>query len=182
MSTLREALLDRRDITDEREGRNQRMTLTDTTNMEHYLREIRDILGPASPPVGGVDENIDIIVTDQEVAELIMRNFPMKGMSRWVVRRTGNGFSAFAVTVAFQLLLPANENRLGLRVRNSGAANGVTLILSKDLAADGAPLLAGAPSIWLPPNGDWDGKIGDLLWGGSISVGGATSTVTVAEV
>lgn len=158
--------------------------MVDMTETNDHLAAIRRALAQRNNdamPETSVDQSIDLIITDQEVSEMVMRNFPLPGITRHIVRRTGNGFSSFAVTVAFQLLLLANENRLGLRIRNSGV-NPVTLILSKDLNADGSPLLAGSPAINLPATtGDWDGKIGDTIWGGSVSVGGAISTVTVAE-
>lgn len=156
--------------------------LTETNTHLQAIRDALGVLDSQRDPLPSIDANVDLVITDREVAAAVMRDFPLPGLNRQIVYRTGNGYSAFATTVAYQLLLQANEARLGLRIRNSGAA-AVTLILSKNLAADGTPLLAGAPSINLPATtGDWDGKLGDLMWGGSISVGGNISTVTVAEV
>lgn len=172
---LLDALTDRHDVTEERTQRGFQIGNVD-------LAETERLLGILAQAVlkQDVSQVIDLVVTDQEIAQEVMTDFPLAGMTRKVVRRTGNG-GTMAVVAAFALALPANETRMGMRFVNIGATNAITLILSKDLAADGTPLLAGAPTIGLPAGGAWDGKLGDVLWGGSVMAGGAVSTLTVAE-
>jgi hypothetical protein len=119
----------------------------------------------------------ELCVSDREPPETRMDNFPTPGVTRLIVRRTGNG-GIFTLAAAGQAqLLAPNENRLGGRIVNNGA-NPAVIFLAADLLQSGA-----ATQIALPAGAAWDMKLGDLLWCGSvIAVSQLGTTLTAAEV
>jgi hypothetical protein len=131
-------------------------------------------------------EVVQLCVTDGEVAEAEMLNFPAPAAHRLIVRRPGAGGTfALAANVPTPILLP-NDTRLGGQIVNTGAA-AVTLFLARDLLVPGSatPLSAGAAQIALNANGGlWNLLLSNLLWSGGVvavaAVGG--SSVSVAEV
>lgn len=130
---------------------------------------------------------IEVCVTDREPPELRMRNWPVPGAERLIVHRSGEGGTFTVAQNTPVLLLPSLETRLGISVINSGA-NPATLFLTNDLVAPGAtaPFAQGTAQIFLAANGGaWDGKLGNIFWGGSVTavctVAGGT-TMVVASV
>lgn len=126
-----------------------------------------------------------LCVTDREPAQSTMRDFPVPGVVRRIVRRTGQGGLVNLAAGTPALLVAANEARLGGQIVVSGAG-AVVLYLAADLLTPGggAPLGEGAAQIYLTgTGGSWDFQLGPLLWCGNvIAVAQATSAVTVAEV
>lgn len=129
---------------------------------------------------------VHLCVTDREPAQLEMKNFPVPGSKRLIVRRSGQGGTYAVAQNTPLLLVAANENRLGGELVNSGGAT-ITLFLSVDLLEPGSatPLAGGAAQMALASNATWDFRLGTLLWCGNV-VGVCTAsggtTVTVAEV
>lgn len=129
---------------------------------------------------------VDLCVTDREPPEILMRNFPVPGANRLIAHRSGEGGTFTLAQNTPLLILPSLETRLGISVINSGAG-AVTLFLTADISAPGTnPLTQGSAQIFLAASGGaWDGRLGNVLWGGAVTancaaVGG--STVVVATV
>lgn len=177
-------LLDRRDLTAQRDPRNA------APDGDGYYAELcaelaetnRLLRGMLTQDRAGIEQ---LCVTDREPAQATMENFPTVGARRLIVRRQGaGGLFALAAGVPLAVLQP-NENRLGGTIVNAGAG-AVTLFLAGDLLTPGggSPLAQGAPQIQLVANGGtWDLRLGNLLWCGSvIAQAAANSSVTVVEV
>lgn len=176
-------LLDRRDATAARSGNSGAVDLTPiaalaaeqaATNhaLERMLREFNA-------------QSLELCITDREPAQFLMRNFPVPGAQRLIVRRQGTG-GQFTLTAGTPLeILQANENRLGGSIVVSGTGN-VTLFLTQDLLTPGGgtPLTQGSPQIFLAASGGaWDLRLGNALWCGSVTaLSTAGSTIVVAEV
>lgn len=183
MAGIGRALVDRRDVTAQRSavaapsGNGQGVDLT--LLVAALLDSERESVGLLRHLVAQEKSSVTALcVTDREPAQLLMRNFPVPGAQRLIVRRTGQGGQhTLAAGVATQLAA-ANENRLGLSVVNTGP-NTVTLYLSTDLGFNSS-----AAQIALLSGAAWDGRLSSLLWCGSVTavdtVGG--SSLTVAEV
>lgn len=113
-----------------------------------------------------------ILVSPAAQAPYLVKDFPFDGARRGLVRRESNGPANTIVTVAGVLLYDADVNRLGGILRNTDAVNGITLWLAE--RAQGA-----RGSVWLAPNGSWDFKLGELLWGGAVFAVAAAGTPAV---
>ena len=109
-----------------------------------------------------------------------MQDFPIQGVSRYIVPKSGYG-QAVALTAATNtVLLPINEARLGLQIVNSGTA-AVTLYLG----ALGEIGVRALPQLWIGAGGgSWDGMLSETIWCGNICAvaGAGGSTVTIAEI
>ena len=182
MAGFLNALVDRRDVTAEREQQAPapRSELSADGIMVAELLAVVQRLGEQLiAERAGITQ---LCVTDREPAQLQMRNFPVPGAQRLIVRRPGAGGSYTLTASTPMLLVAANENRLGLTVVNS-SAHAITLYGSTDLLEPGssAPLAAGAPQAILPAGQSWDGRLGNLQWCGSVlavdSTGGAVVSV-----
>ena len=118
-------------------------------------------------------ETPQIAVTDAAPQEMVLEHWPVAGLKRVLVRRTGNGTAGVTVGTAGLLLLPPNEGRLGMRWANSGATNAAVLYLA-------AAALNGVPCVWLAPNGGtWDGRFGGVTWHGNVFAVAAAATTTL---
>lgn len=115
---------------------------------------------------------IDVSVTDGPVQEMVMDDFPVAGLKRVLVRRTGNGTDGTTVpTTGVSLLFP-NEGRLGMTWVNSGASP-IILYLSDQKRS-------GVPAIWLAASGgSWDGRFGGATWGGNVFAVAQTAQSTI---
>lgn len=175
MGNLIEALTNRRDITHMRETQHhheppQSPTVVDFGRMEHtlerVLKELQTEPGPAT-----------LCVTDREPAQGRLKNFPLPGITRFLIRRSGEGGDYVLAQNTPVLVLEAAEYRLGSYIVNIGA-NLVKLYLSVDLQGVGGNFLSqGVPIVGLPANAIWPGKIeGSLIpWCGNV-----TAVCTVA--
>lgn len=173
-------LTNRKDITQERSGVNMSVQ-TDPT--EGLLRAIAD--GVHKTAVNTEQENVyaELGVTDREPGEFYMRNFPVKGSERYLVRRTGDG-GQFPLTTTATLIVPATEYRMGGLIVNAGA-NPVLLFLAQDLSGTTGVPVSAVPTIFLPVGGSgWNMLLGNKLWLGNIQAASttATSSVTVALI
>lgn len=114
-----------------------------------------------------------------------MQDFPVQGVTRYIVPKSGFGGLIVLGAAANTALLPINEARLGLQIVNAGTG-AVTLYLGA-LGEIGARAL---PQIWLPPYiaaagvaGSWNGILSETIWCGNIcAVSAAGSSVTIAEI
>lgn len=129
-------------------------------------------------------ELAQLCITDREPAQQRLANFPVNGVHRFIVRRTGQGGTFACPTTTPVLVATATEARLGGSIVNSGAG-AVTLILTSDIVEPGTttPLSVGVPQIWLAANGGaWDFLNSGTVWGGNVvAYATTTSQVTVAE-
>jgi hypothetical protein len=115
-----------------------------------------------------------LAVTDAVPQEMVLEHWPVTGLKRVLVRRTGNGTGTTGITVPTTgtLLLPPNEGRVGMNWVNSGA-NAIAICLS-DAAR------AGFPALWLGPNGgSWDGRFGAVTWCGNVFAVAITGSSTI---
>jgi hypothetical protein len=176
-------LLDRRDLTRARDAQG---TPAAPAPLDAGLaaeicetnRLLRSLLSQESSDIA------ELCVSDREPPENRAENFPTRGVTRLIVRRTGNGGLYTLVAAGQAQLLQPNENRLGGRIVNTGA-NPAVLFLAADLLQPGsaAPLGEGAAQIGLSAGQAWDLKLGDLLWCGTvIAVSTLGTTLTAAEV
>jgi hypothetical protein len=104
----------------------------------------------------------------------VLDSWPVAGLKRVLVRRTGNGSDGLAVpTTPGVLVVPPNEGRLGMTWINTGA-NPVILYLADQQ-------LKGRPCVWLAAGGGaWDGRFGSVTWQGNVwavAQAGATTLV-----
>lgn len=185
MAGLLSALTDRHDVTAQRELEQSPPPAgpsTDGLIVAELLAVVRQLGEKLIAERSSVTQ---LCVTDREPAQLQMRNFPVPGAQRLIVRRPGAGGSYTLVANTPALLAAANENRLGLIVCNS-SAHAITLFGSNDLLEPGtsAPLAAGAGQLILGPGQIWGGLLGNLLWCGSVLAVDATggAVVSVWEV
>lgn len=109
-----------------------------------------------------------------------MQDFPVQGVSRYLVPKSGFGGLVTLVAAANTALLPINEARLGLQIINTGSA-AVTIYLG----AIGEIGVRALPQLWLANGGgSWDGLLSETVWCGNICAVAATggTTVTIAEI
>lgn len=119
-------------------------------------------------------DQLQIAVLDGSRRELVLEQFPVAGSKRILAYRTGNGTDGATIAATpGQLLVAANEARLGMTWVNSGT-NPVILYLSMQAGK-------GVPCVYLPANGgSWDGRFGNLPWAGhvwAVAQGGTTTLV-----
>jgi hypothetical protein len=129
-------------------------------------------------------DTLNLAVGDFNGQEITLEKFPVSGIKRLCIRRTGFGFPSFPVTTTPVVAVPVNEGRLGGTIVNTGA-NAVFLYLGAQITDAVPQPEAGIPVIWLVANGgSWDFRLGNVLWAGSVTVvaAAATSTLTIAEV
>lgn len=106
-------------------------------------------------------EPVGVGVSDAHGQGLTLEHWPVTGSKRVMAYRTGNGYDGLAIPTTGQLVVPANEGRIGSVWINSGA-NAVILYLSDQARR-------GVPAIWLAANGgSWDGQISQTIWAGNI--------------
>jgi hypothetical protein len=125
-----------------------------------------------------------ITVTDDAVAPILTTDYPVAGAHRWLIPRTAVG-GPFEVKEAETLrVCRSNANRIGGSIVNSGEKP-ARLFLAKPGRTNAAGLMPGIATVLLEPaGGSWDFRLGNLLWGGTVSgrgIGGAT-ILEVAEV
>ena len=182
MAGLGHALLDRRDMTAAREQEaqgGQAGLSSDGLIVAELLAVVRQL---GEQLIASRASITQMCVTDREPAQFQMRNFPVPGAQRLIVRRPGQGGSYTLAANTPTLLVAANENRLGLTIVNS-SAHAITLYGSTDLLEPGSssPLAAGAAQAILPAGASWDGRLGTVNWCGSVlaidTTGGAVVSV-----
>lgn len=104
-----------------------------------------------------------LCVTDDEAPpQVLTKDFPYEGSVRAIVQRTPNAAKIPAVALASGLLFDSNVNRLGGFLVNKSTV-GLTLFFCNETGPT-----AGDGSIWIPPNGNWDFKLGNILWCGHV--------------
>lgn len=183
MAGLMSALTDRRDVTAQREAEQapapSSVLSADGIMVAELLAVVQRLGEQLVAERSGI---IQLCVTDREPAQFQMRNFPVPGAQRLIVRRPGSG-GLFTLTQNIPtVLVAANENRLGLTLVNAGT-HAITIFGATDLLEPGssAPLAAGAPQAILAAGASWDGRLGNLQWCGSVialdTTGGATVSV-----
>lgn len=179
---LGSALVNRRDVTEQREQETT-VGLFGPTSDGLMVTELLAVLHTLQHTLNQDRSQLtQLCVTDREPAQLLMDNFPVPGARRLIVRRAGSGGSYTLAANEPTLLVPANENRLGLTIVNAGA-HAVTLYGSVDLLQPGSssPLAGGAPQAVLAAGASWDGRLGSLLWCGNVlavdTTGGAVISV-----
>jgi hypothetical protein len=121
----------------------------------------------------------ELCIVDGNVEPGLQKDFPVKGAQRWIINRTPDGRNLPLVSGEKTLILPANVNRLGGTIVNSGERP-ITLYLAA-IAALGA----GTATIILEANGgSWDFRLGNLFWCGNVVgvANGGNSEVSIAEV
>lgn len=126
---------------------------------------------------------VQLCVSDREVPESRLSNFPTNGMCRYILRRTGDGGNYALAANSPLLLCEAKEYRLGGIISNAGA-NPVTLYFTEDLITPGTstPLSGATPQLTLASNQMW--KFGDFgfMWCGNVLANSPLgTTVTVAD-
>jgi hypothetical protein len=104
-----------------------------------------------------------VSITDSEVDPGIQIGFPAVGSERLLLPRQPVG-GEFTVTEAPQLILPANNRRLGVVVTNPSEQE-IALVL--DEASRGKN--PGIGTIILGEKQSWNGLIGTILWCGNIT-------------
>lgn len=135
------------------------------------LARMVQLLGAVLAELRG--EAIQLAVSDAAQQEMTLEHWPVAGLKRVLIRRTGNGTSGVTVTTTGSLLAPPNEGRLGMRWTNTGATNAAVLYLSG--AANN-----GVPCVYLAPNGGtWDGRFGGVTWHGNVFAVAAAATTTI---
>lgn len=176
-----QALLDRRDIAQEQYRSPEPTPVTPHVivpdkNSDKILQQLKTLPG-------------QLVVTDRETPQTRMENFPINGVCRYILRRTGDGGTYTVLQNAPLLIAEAKEFRLGLEIVNISAANLVTLFFTEDLITPGTttPLTAATPQLGLPADarGIWHGMLSNVVWAGNVialctATGGAT--VTVADI
>jgi hypothetical protein len=129
-------------------------------------------------------DTLDLAVGDFNMQETMLEHFPVAGIKRLCVRRTGFGFPSYPVTTTPTLAVPYNEGRLGGSIVNTGTNPVLLYLTAQELDVTVQPE-AGIPCIWLAGSGgSWDFRLGNVLWAGSVTVAAttATSTLAIAEV
>jgi hypothetical protein len=120
-----------------------------------------------------------IAVTDVSTDPGLQKDFPTPGSQRWILHRTPDG-RTLALPTELTDVLPANVNRLGGTIVNSGAKP------ARLYLATVSTKNAGSAPVWLgAEGGSWDFRLGNLLWSGSvcaIALGGAETQLEVTEV
>lgn len=115
---------------------------------------------------------IDISVTNDSRREMVLEDFPVAGLKRVVVYRTGNGTDGLVVPTAGVEVVKANEARLGMTWVNSGS-NAIILYLA-------SAQKPGVPCVYLVANGgSWDGRFGGVTWGGNVWAVAQTAQSTI---
>lgn len=183
MAGLMGALTDRRDVTAAREQQTMPQPSSELSADGLIVAELLAVVTRLGEQLIAERSSVtQLCVTDREPAQLQMRNFPVPGAQRLIVRRPGAGGSYTLAANTPTLICAANENRLGLMVANS-ATHAVTLYGSTDLLEPGSssPLAAGAGQLVLPGGGLWEGTLGNLFWCGSVlavdTTGGAVVSI-----
>lgn len=120
-----------------------------------------------------------VAITDEARDPVLQKDFPVEGISRWIIHRLATG-GAFPIKLARSDILSTNANRFGGTIVNSGS-NAVVLFLGSTKANE-----PGLAQIWLGANGgSWDFRLGNMLWCGNISarcLENVESTLRVVEV
>jgi hypothetical protein len=181
MAGLMNALVDRHDVTAAREQQAPPAAgpSADGLIVAELLAVVRRL---GEQLISDRSSVTQLCVTDREPAQFQMRNFPVPGAQRLIVRRPGQGGSYTLAANTPTLIAAANENRLGLTIVN-GSAHAITLFGAADLLEPGSssPLAGGAPQAILPAGATWDGRLGNLFWCGSVlaidTAGGAVVSV-----
>lgn len=102
-----------------------------------------------------------LCVTDDDAPpQVLTKDFPYEGSVRAILLRSPIAQMPIA-PASGGLLFDTNVNRLGGMLVNK-AVVGLTIFFCE------VGPTAGDGSIWIPPNGTWDFKLGNLLWCGHI--------------
>jgi hypothetical protein len=148
-------------------------TVIDPSNVAATVELARmvQLLGAVLAELRG--EDTQLAVSDAVQQEMTLEHWPVAGLKRVLIRRTGYGTSGVSVGTTGQLLVPPNEARLGMRWTNSGATNAAVLYLS-DAARNAVPC------VYLAPNGGtWEGRFGGVTWHGNVFATAAAATTTI---
>lgn len=171
MPTIAEALVNRRDQAQPPESVRFGHPMDDTNEL---LRKI------ASQEEANL---MQLCLTDREPEQEIRRNFPIRGVDRRILRRTGEGGDYLLTANAPTLILEAAEWRIGGEIVNIGSA-AVKLYLTVDLIGIGGVILSGGvPIIGLNASGgSWNLQFNQSPWCGNVMAVAGTggSEVTVA--
>lgn len=124
---------------------------------------------------------VEIAVTDEASQPQLLQDFPVPGAKRWLIPRTATGGDLVLPEGLFTDVLPPSRSRIGGTIVNGGAKD-VRLYLAP---AQLAQVTNAVASVDLSKNGgSWDFRLGNLLWGGSISAKPkeGESELSIAEV
>lgn len=104
------------------------------------------------------------------------------GIKRYQLSRSGLSPNNTNIPTTGALVYGHNPNRLGIQIVNYGT---YPILLYLGYAGSVGSSPGGYGSMWISSGGgNWDGKIGDILWTGSVygvAIGG-TTTITGVEV
>lgn len=182
------SLLDRHDVTAERhpeqtDGQPASENHSSLAVVAAELAVTNDLLRGQNTSEPDADDPYHLSLTDREPAQIKQRNFPVPGVTRFLVRRAGDGGTFVLAAATPVLIAAAQEARFGITVVNMGV-NPVTLFLAVDLISPtGVPLTQGAPQIGIPAGQSWNGQVGSLPWGGNVTALSAIgTTLTVAVI
>ena len=119
------------------------------------LEQIRD---------GSLGGSTSLAVVERAPQSATEIDYPVPGVKRWLLPRVAVG-GAIAVPITnWTRVLAWNASRIGGTITNSGTK---TVILALDEPANVTPVTA---RIFLGAEGGaWDMRLGNLLWGGSVS-------------
>lgn len=164
------ALFDRRDVTAAREQQAEPAPAPVSSDGLIVLELLEVVQRLGAQLIADRAHLTQLCVTDRQPSQLQMRDFPVPGAQRLIVRRTGQGSTQTLAANQETVLAYGNENRLGLTITNAGP-NNITLYGNKDLIdpATGLPLTSGAPQIILASGCSWDGRLGTVLWCGHVA-------------
>ena len=169
------AMLNRKEVTQERQQRqyppqgpsdnNPELVTRHLRNSARYLQVIAEELAAQVQ---------EICVTDNigDAGSSYQKNFPIPGVTRRIVQRTGNGFVNLAIPITGILVLPNNDSRIACSLQNSGS-NAVILYLSDQVRP-------GVPTVYLGAGGgSWDGRFGNKDWNGNVFAVAQTGATTL---
>lgn len=112
-----------------------------------------------------------IVATDEQRALREQFDTPIRGGRRWIV---GNGkafgglFPVPGIGVAQATdLLPPDSSRMGGMISQLNGVPAVVVCLGPARAVQSGEQV---PMIALPSSGQWNFKLGDVVWGGSVSI------------
>lgn len=102
------------------------------------------------------------------------------GINRYQLSRSGTPPNNTSIPTTGALIYGHNPNRLGIQIVNYGL---YPVLIYLGYSGSVSTATAGFGSMWLSADGGaWDGKIGDLLWTGSLYGVGQGGTTTLAGI
>jgi len=158
------SLINRRDVTQERQQRQYAPQGPSDNNPELVTRHLRNSADRLKHIAEQLDNNIfELCLTDaiSEAGTGWLKDFPAPGITRRILQRTGLGWNNLSVPTTGIQLLVANDSRVGCTVINSGT-NAIILYLSDQQRP-------GIPTVWLAASGGaWDGRFANNAWCGNV--------------